>query len=240
MFLDASKGLEELPSYKFYDELAYNVIESSNELGTPIRSPIEVLKKSLLTDLGKQKKVQELRLSAYYSFIIATIITWLFSHYSSVVLNYKMSFVISSMMIIWQLIGVTSYKYVLTKIEAKKLKDFEHIFKKIYSFRLLSMAGVCVNELISRSRIDELYDLKIPELHHHLSRFEIIIEQKIKHGSEIDAELLMFIDELWELYDQHSLKFQKIITILKFTWLCLFFFSTYLLGVFSILNSFNI
>jgi hypothetical protein len=240
MFLAQSNDFKELPKYKFYDELTYNIMESSNELGTPIRSPMEVLKKSLLVDLGKQKKIQEIRSSAYCSFVIASLITWLFSYYSSVVLSFKMSLWTSLSMIIWQLIGLSSYKYVITKLEKKKLKDFDHIFNKVYSFRLLSMAGVCVNELIARSRISELYDLKVANLQHHLSRFEMIIEHRIKHGSQIDSELLLFIDELWDLYDQHSIKFQKFMTILKFIWLCLFFFSTYLVGIFSILNSFNI
>lgn len=240
MFLSREQGVEKLVNYKFYRKLVQTIIENSNEYGSPMRAPMEVLKKSLLADLSKQKKLQELRNSAYGNFLMAALITWLFGHYSTLTLGQNINSWVYLMIGGWQVFGILSFAEVLKRLEVKKLADFELIFSKVYSLRLLSLAGVCVNDLVRKSGIENLYDLKVPGLIHHLERLEHIIEQRIKKGEEIDDELVLFIDELWELYDIRSVSYKKIVTFLKFIWLCLFFFSSYLFIVFSILNSFNI
>jgi len=240
MFIRPDLCIKDLPEYKFFKDLILETLELAKMYGAPFKKPIDLIKISLLKDLERQRKSSSLKFSAVANFFMASIITWLFAFYTAAVLSLELSTWIITLMGLWQIIGFLTYLILVSKLESKLLAPFDRVFNCLYTIQSLSHVGLCVNEVISKSSLVSLYDIQVKKLQNHLSRLEYILEERKVQGSSILNELQIFIEQTWELFEHQAKLLEKLMVVIKFLWLCIFFFSTYLVVVFILLNQMNI
>ncbi|EQC51123.1 hypothetical protein [Bacteriovorax sp. DB6_IX] len=236
MFLRADSSLNELQSYKFFNDLISDILNFSNTYGSPLQAPRDVIKSSLLKDLSRQKKMGELISSSLGQFFVAAMITWAFLFYSASILSFQISYFFIVPIVIWQVFGLITFLWLHKKLYHRDLAVFEMAFKSIYRLKLLFQIGIGVNEAIEKSNILSLYESSQGKLRTHLSRLESILEQRKERGEPVEEEMTLFTNEIWELFDFEAEKMEKRVTILRFLWLCLFYFSVYLIAVFLFLT----
>ncbi len=236
MFIRPGADYSSLTQYKFFNEIVENILNYANIYGAPTTSALNMVKKSLLADISRQRILSKCISSALSSFIVASIITWAFGYYSTSIMSIETSPLLYLGVLLWQFGGVFTYQKILKYLQMNRLKIYDPTFKCIYTIQSLSQVGLCVNDVIDKSKLINLYEIKNSKLVFHLQRLEQILEERKNQGSPILDELEIYIEQTWELFDQEARKYEKQATVLKFLWLCIFYFSTYLFMIFLLLN----
>jgi hypothetical protein len=231
---------QKLDSYKFYDSLVYEIDECSRRFGTPRNGPLLTVKKALVKDLEYDKKIYKIFSSALLTFLAAALITWMFSTYANQALRTKMSYSYILMALSWQIIGVSSFALILSRLRDRLMNRFGGLFQSFYMISLFSEVGMPIETLLSSSKVDTLYSAKLKGLDALKERLKSLVHAQQSHGLPIKEELTQLIDELWLLYGEYCQKLEKQVLLLKFIWLCVFFFSLYLASIFNIIGSFGL
>jgi hypothetical protein len=226
-----------LSEYKFFDELIYEVLESSKRFGTPKDNAIFSIKKALMKDIQSEKKLTKLYSSSILTFLAASLITWVFSYYSSMALGRQLSFSFIIIAISWQLTGLVLFFFIYKKLNENTLRPFDRVFKSFYLLNLFIEISLPVGEILKTSKVSAIFVSKIKGIETLKERIVSLVEVREKQGANVKQDFRSLVEELWLLYDEHCHKLEKKVTILKFLWLCVFFFSVYLASIFNILGA---
>jgi len=234
--INQTRVLPDCGNYKFYNDVILQVIESSKNMGTPLIPLVNKLKRALLSDIKVEKEIKKLKTGAILSFVFSMVVTWLFIFYCKKMLSLKIELTTVALLFVWQLIGLASFGVFYGVLLRKTLSCYENFFSKIYLFDLCHMAGLSVSDLIKKVNFQSLNIVKGHKLAIYLERLSLLIDSKQRLGIQIGADIELLVDELWGSY-QHECEALKVkVTILKFIWLCVFFLSTYLISLYSILG----
>ncbi|EQC46598.1 hypothetical protein [Bacteriovorax sp. Seq25_V] len=234
--LNQTRVLPKCAEYKFYNGVILQVIESSKTMGTPLIPIVNKLKKALLNDIKIEKEIRKLKSGAILSFIFSMVITWLFIFYCVEMLNLKTDMTTIVLLFIWQIFGLVTFGGAYKILLRKTLSCYESFFSKIYLFDLSHMAGLSVSELIKKVNFQSLNIQKGHKLSVYLERLSLLIDSKQRLGIKIGDDIELLVDELWGSYQHECEALKTKVTIMKFIWLCIFFLSTYLISLYTVLG----
>ena len=153
-------GSIELPQYKFYTALAGRVLEYGRRYGTPLRSVLLELREALGKDLQFESKIKKELWGGFAQFALIALVTWIFVFLSASLLELKLSFKISLVMIALQGGGFVFYYLLFRFLRLRLFSIFAPLFSSYYTLLILSEAGLSVRLSLQESGILSLLSFK--------------------------------------------------------------------------------
>jgi hypothetical protein len=237
-FIDPKMILTNLPEYKFYTALIFELMHFHRTMGTGIKKILPEIRQNLIKDLQFEQKVFSEISSSLAQFLIVTFVTWAFIFLSSSILDLPIKLYYSLAVISLQLTGAMVFSILLKNIKRKIFSPFYSSFSEIYIFSVLYEVGLPLNDALDRSNILQGDLVAVPKLANLAERVLKLIDRLRQTGVPIGVEVGEIKQELWHLLDQDFTKFTKLLQMAKFFTLSFFYLPAYFLYLVSIFKFF--
>jgi len=234
----APTDLVALPQYKFYTDILVELLEHLRRFGGPRSALLLSFRKQLKDDLQFEMKIDRLVFGGICQFLAISLITWFFILMTSFVAGFHADSLILWIVLCLQMVGGVLFYYLISKKKREKLAPFTTFYKVIAIIKLTIGTGISVGECLNRSGIAAIMTPTFKWGVHLKERLNLLVTLWQREGGAMATALDEIMDELLFLRDEDFERLQKVATALKFLILTLFYLSSYLLFVFSMLSHF--
>lgn len=229
-----------LPQYKFYTEIAHEIVDYSKKYGAPLKMAFAYLKQGLLKDNQMERKSKSDFFGGLFQFVFTTLITWVFVIFSQRFTEVDLSSLQYFTIAFLQIIGACVYIILYVRLKERLLGSFTEYISTIIKMRTLLDLGMPLKHTLSLSTYFELNEGKSRTLRGIKARLDKAVSNLSQRGLPIFEELERLNDELWFLYGEHFQGFIKRMAAVKFGVLALFFLSSYFIYLFFLFSRFLI
>lgn len=237
-FKGESKGIKELPQYKFYTQLVYKFIQYCRRFGIPFNKIIINLRDGVVADHRFERKLAQEFRGGVFQFAFIAVVTWIFIYFASTLLNINPPKIFLIIIASLHLSGVLIFVILLRYLRLKIFGDFETFFHGLYTFQALSSIGLPLATIIAESDFDKIYEIKNCKFHHVKDRLQRLIIGLQQSGSPVEEEIRQLIGESWFLQEQGFEEFKNKQTGCKFLVITLFYLSSYFIFILSLFELF--
>jgi len=229
---------DELPRYKFYTDLLVELLDQLRRFGGAKFKLLFAFKKQLKDDLQFEKRISSLVGGGVCQFLLVVVITWGFIALTCRLVGYSPSLALLFLISLLHLSGVVLFLFQVKKMKVRALEPFMVFYRVLIIIKLSLGGGLSVSESLRRSRVEQLFLKSYRSYPHLIVRVDLLIKRWQTQGGEIAQELDELMDELLFQRDEEFLKLNRNSTALKFLILALFYLSSYLLFVFTLLSAY--
>ncbi len=225
-----------LPEYKWFSKIVEVLLTLQKNFGMPIQSCLKHIRSTLVEDVKLERKRFGEVLSSSCQFLIISIMTIVF--YSTfVVLIAKVSLGVLLQILCVQLIGGSLFFLVENKVHKKYFYTIDRVLCSMMKLSVLSNANLPNQKILALS-LDELpKDVLNTEEGLFRDNFLEAVDKWKNQGSEIGDELRFQMSELNDYRSYQREKFLRFVGALKFSFLGLFFLSSYLFLILKLSGS---
>ncbi|MBT3980966.1 MAG: hypothetical protein HOE90_06400 [Bacteriovoracaceae bacterium] len=216
--------------YKFYSSLIYRLLESAHKCGTPLLSPLKVLRKALYEDYKFEVKNAEILSGAWAQMAIIAFIGWGFLFMAAKLTGITPTGTVVLLILCLQFCGVMVFGTLSAKIKKALFSDYEQLYQLVYSHKMCAFTFQLPSEQgeglkLTRSRL-----LNVKKRIHRL-------EQAIKSGGHgISAIIDEIVDELHFLHGADNEVFLKRLMALKMAIVLFFFVPSFFINLYSLIS----
>ncbi len=232
--------LTHLSSYKFYETLILEIAIVTKEYGVATSKTLSKIRHALSKDLVIEKKLAATISETYFQFFLSQALTVLLSIFSSSILELEIDLTFLLFASLYSLIGYFTFALIIKKLERRLLSPVGQALKSFLIFKMLYDVGAPLNYLIEKSKINCLMDLKTSFSHELYRRLAALVELRQNQGMEIKEDLESMEIGLWDEYQGQNEALSSRVTILKFVWLIIFFFTPYVANFFRLVTRLNL
>ncbi len=229
-----SDGKNEIPKYKFYTSLLIKLLKINREYGSPLKVPLEDMRKEVIKDSKFERKLGNDKNGAIFQFIFVSAVTWMFVYITEMMLSMRVSRAVLWGIFSLQAIGFGLFFIYYSKIKERIFGPFGNYFLSLYQFKSLMAVGVPIQKSLKTSSIKDLYEIKDKRFDYVNSRILLIIEKVQRQGLSISSDLSELLDEVWFIKEQSFESFIKRSIGVKFAVMALFFVTGYFIYFFAL------
>lgn len=232
----------EMISFKFYTILIKSLVKYSRQFGAPLSRPLKELVAALRKEEQALKQMWQSFVGGLMQFLIVVMITWLFIYALKFIIDYQVTLSILYKVTLLQLLGGIFYFVGFVVSYQKVMGGFDQAFYSVYTMRSLLQAGLPLSMVLNRSQMHDFMNSATNSISNaksfgHISkRLEYLTSHGLKQGAEILAPLNEIIDDLWVLHKNCFQHFNKLLLLIKFILLVMFFVPAYLLVSFDLVS----
>ena len=228
----------ELPQYKFYTGLLFNLLEIHRRLGVSLKSILPELRGNLIKDVQFEKKLRENIFGGNIQFLVITITTWCFIFLSSKLAELPLKTSNLVLILFMQLSGVFVFNSALKQLKSRTFAKFNQAIERLYLFTSLAEVGLPVSQTLLESKVLEGHLVEHKLFSPCASRLTTLVNRWKENGISPKIEASEVTLELWHLKEMGFGRFLKHLELLKFTILAFFFLPAYFLYLYSIFQFF--
>lgn len=225
----------ELPEYKYFTVLSNEIIALHKRYGVDILPIIINFRQRLKDDLEMEKKLSDLKKSAFLEIMIVMFFTWSFVFIAKLSVEIKFNSNYLSLIFIWQLLGMIVLHYGLRLKKKLLFTELSQFIKSIFTFEALYLAPISLSKLIATCSYQELLSLKkYMDIREH---FEVLLNQLKVYGELRQEDVSELSQCVVYQYNHNCTLFEKFSKGLKLTVLMVFFMSSFLMINFTLMYS---
>lgn len=224
----------ELATFKFYTDLIKSLVKYSRQFGAPLSKSIKELLRALAKEEQALKQIWQSFSGGIAQFLVIVAITWGFIYSLELIINHHVSFPTILKVCVLQILGGFCYLVSFLLSYKREMGGFDQAFYTVYSVRSLLQAGLPLSMVLKQSQIQMFPNSK--KFQYINTRIDYLTSHGLKQGGEVLVPLTEVIGDLWELHTSSYQKFNKILMLIKFVLLVLFFVPSYLLVTFDLVS----
>ncbi|MBC7429837.1 MAG: hypothetical protein H7336_14580 [Bacteriovorax sp.] len=228
----------ELPRYKFYTTLLFDLLQVHRKLGISLKQILPELRLNLIKDLQFENKMISNVIGGNLQFLVITITTWGFIFLSSALAELPLHFESLMIILFIQSAGVLAFNGILSQMKNRIFLKFNQSIERLYLFVSLVEIGLPVGQVLSESKVMEGDLVRHKKFSQIANRLEALITRWKDNGISPKIESGEVIKELWHIKEVAFLQFLKQLDMLKFMVLAFFFLPAYFLYLYSIFKFF--
>ena len=206
--------------YKFYSNLLRTLLNSSQELGSGYVSQLKDIREALKIDKKNEVKFQQLYFEGMTQFLLVSILGWFFVFFigSNFNVDIHPKIVLSKSTI--DCFSFALFAFLFKKSTAYFLGNHGELLEFIYSFSSQFRAGLPLNEIVLRTKAN---DLKFDGFSNKfiLPIREMIKNYSLKGISPMDS-LMQMLEEHQFLFELNFEKLNKRINVLRMSIIIVF------------------
>lgn len=228
----------ELPLYKIYTDLIYELLELKRRIGAEILNPLKELRVAISDDLKFEVMKKDISNGALVQFLILCLITWFFTLASSQMIGATMSIGITLSMIFLQVFGTALFLGVGRVLEKRLFAGAESGLFALYRLRIFSSVGISVSSAILKSNINQFIETHINSSDEYMQSIALRSKESVERwkseGTPISEELKLIVDELWFYVSEAQKRFRDRLSQLKLAAIFIGILPSYFLSIISL------
>ncbi|MBC7714897.1 MAG: hypothetical protein H7177_16235 [Rhizobacter sp.] len=228
----------ELPRYKFYTTLLFDLLQVHRKLGISLKQILPELRQNLIKDLQFESKMLSNVMGGNLQFFVITMTTWGFIFLSSALAELPLNFGFLFLILVIQSAAIFVFNFILSQMKKRIFTKFNHSIESLYLFVSLVEIGLPVSQVLSESKVLEGDLMKHKKFSQLAGRLEALIGRWKDNGISPKIETGEVIKEIWHIKEVAFLEFLKQVEVLKFIVLALFFLPAYFIYLYSIFKFF--
>jgi hypothetical protein len=228
----------ELPQYKFYTTLLFDLLQVHRKLGISLKQILPELRQNLIKDLQFESKIKSLMLGGNLQFLVITVTTWAFILLSSTLAELPLNYTNLSIILMIQITAIVIFNGALSQMKKLIFLKFNQSIEGLYMFVSLVEIGLPVGQVLLESKVLEGDLVRHKKFSQIATRLETLINRWKENGISPKIEAGEVIKELWHIKEVAFDKFLKQVDILKFLVLAFFFLPAYFFYLYSIFRFF--
>lgn len=228
----------ELPRYKFYTTLIFDLLQVHRKLGISLKHILPELRQNLIKDLQFESKVIGSVIGGNLQFFVITLTTWGFIFFSSALADLPLDFFTLLVIFCMQVTALFVFNGILSYIKKHTFMKFNQTIESLYLFVSLVEIGLPVSQVLLESKVLESDLGKHKRFSQVSSRLEALINRWKDNGISPKIESAEIIKEVWHLKEVNFETFIKQVDVLKFIVLAFFFLPAYFFYLYSIFKFF--
>ena len=225
-----------LPDYKWFSKIVEVLLILQKNFGMPIQFCLKHIRSILVEDVKLERKRFGEIFSSLCQFLIISLMTIIF-YFTFVILIAKVSLGILLQVLCIQLIGGGLFFLVENKFHKKYFDTIDKILCSMMKLSVLSNANLPNQKILSLSLNEFPKDALKTEEALFRDNFLEAVDKWKGQGSEIGNELHFQMSELNNYRDYQRESFLRFVSALKFSFLGIFFLSSYLFLILSLSGS---
>ncbi|MBF0359989.1 MAG: hypothetical protein HQK49_03220 [Oligoflexia bacterium] len=229
---DTEISSRDIPEYKFYTVIILNLLEWNQQYGLDPKYTLKTIKRGLIREGEIDRKVVKEIKAAIAHFLVITLITWgmiICSQNIIAGMNAGMNSGIKWHMYILLLAlhggGLIIFISLFLKLKELKLKPYQAYFELLYK----NLA--CADSKLTFSSTNYSYPSMVA-LQHIDERLKMLMQYQQEVGVSIVDDLRELIDELWFVYHDALESLARVLTIIKFSIIIVFYLLPYFIYLF--------
>ncbi|MFG1486509.1 hypothetical protein [Halobacteriovorax sp. RZ-2] len=238
--LNLMGDLTQLSNYKFYDSLVCEIAQIAKEFGAATSRTLAKMRHALSNDLQIEKKVSGTINETLFQFLMAMGLTFALNIFATNILGLKTDYFFLALAFLYNMMGVVSFILLIKKLKHKFLAPISKILNSYLIFKLMYDVGTPINQLVHRSAINSIVEMKQDLAKDLFRRLSALIEMKKHQGADICEDLESIEINLWDDYRSENEVFLQRLKIFKFAWLVVFFFVPYVANFFRLISHLNL
>lgn len=211
--LKSNQNLD-LPSYKFYDSLIFDLISFQKRFGANLTSAFVEIRKALNLDMKIDLRLKNLKQSSYFQYLTMCAFTWLMLLHMSSSLDINLDGLDLILVVIWQMIGLLSFHFILKVITRKTCEPFQPLFELVYSVRCQFKVSRPIQE-IKENMERFIQGRRDKSLQNMVNRLEFLLDILRTQGKFSLEELDCLCEESWNTYEIALEQLEKAVVGLK-------------------------
>ena len=228
----------ELPRYKFYTTLLFELLQVHRKLGISLKQILPELRQNLIKDLHFEKKMMSSILGGNLQFLVITITTWGFIFLSSALAELPLDYLILLIILGIQIFAILFFNGVLSQMKKRIFVKFNQSIESLYLFVSLVEIGIPIGQVLAESKVLDSDLGKHKKFSQVNNRLETLINRWKDNGISPKMESAEIIKEVWHLKEENFEAFIKQVDTLKFIVLAGFFLPAYFFYLYSIFKFF--
>ncbi len=228
----------ELPRYKFYTTLLFDLLQVHRKLGISLKLILPELRQNLIKDLQFESKMSGSVIGGNLQFLVISLTTWGFIFLSSALAELPLDFIILFVILCMQIVAIFVFNGILSLLKKQIFMKFNQAIEGLYMFVSLVEIGLPVSQVLSESKVMEGDLVRHKKFTQVKNRLETLINRWKDNGISPKVESAEIIKEVWHLKEVNFEVFLKQADILKFMVLAFFFLPAYFIYLYSIFKFF--
>lgn len=229
------------PGYKFYGEVLQNLMSLYKLTGELNLSSIDELSRALNNDFKFEQKLREVKRSSVIQFLMTSLFIWLFVGGIRLILDLELPGWCYLIITLLHSFGFLAFTMSLKVCVNRVFGQSEELYKSLVSFQSLYTSNLDINRVIDESRILSLDGFKLPlEIHSLYVRVKELVYDWKTTGMSIQNELNLYEKRFNFLQEEQFESLTKLLKVIQFLTLCLFFLPSYFVLILSLFNAFLI
>lgn len=228
----------EIPHYKFYTKLLYDLLDVHRRLGISLKFILPELRSNLLKDLSFEKKISSSILGGNLQFLVISFTTWAFIFFSSALAEIPLNVFDLFLILIVQILAVIVFNIVTKKVRGFIFLKYSHVIEELYLFSSMVEIGLPAGKVLSESKILDGDLVKFKEFYFCAARTKEHVARWRENGISPKIGVGEVVAEIWQLKEGSFLKFLKTLDLIKFSVLAFFFLPAYFYYLYSIFQFF--
>ncbi|MEE2671815.1 MAG: hypothetical protein VYA54_08895 [Bdellovibrionota bacterium] len=190
----------DLPVYKFYDTLIFDLISFQKRFGANLTSAFVEIRKALNLDMKIDLRIKNLKQSSYFQYLTMCGFTWLMLTHMSSSLGITLDSLDLMLVFVWQGIGLLAFRCIL-KVLTKRICDpFLPLFELVYSVRCQFKVSRPIQEI--KENMEKFIQChRGKSLQDMIHRLEFLLEILRTQGKFSLEELDCLCEESWNSYE---------------------------------------
>lgn len=228
----------QIPDYKFFSGLINLLLEMSRRFGGQYKDALMSVRESLSADIQFEKKLKEFIWGSYFQKGSIFVLSWAFILIATSMTSIKLGLNVYVGIFCWQCFGLLLFPVICQRLKSYYFDGIGKLWLSLYVLKSLSSAGLSRSEIFKLARINELNQVKHPNLESLVLKLQDTCEISLKQGGSYLKEVEELSQECKFLEKWHLELFEKRLSAFKLGILGGFFLPSYLGFVYFLLRSF--
>ena len=236
--LGQKKLAVELPRFKFYTTLIFDLLEVHRKLGVSLKQILPEMRINLMKELRFERKLLSQAFGGNLQFSVVTLTTWCFVFLSSQLAELPLNFSILLLIGCIQFLAFLVFNFSFLKLRNHSLHKFSQALEELYLFNGMVEVGRPLNHVLSESGILYGQLFKHKQFLAFSERLHNLVNRWKESGLSPRIEVQEIIQEVWHEKERQYERFLKHLDLLKFCVLAFFFLPAYFFYLYSIFQFF--